>query len=114
MSVKTPAQTEKQFQAAVVEYANLRGWLTWHAYDSRRSTPGWPDLAMARRGRLVLAELKTERGRVSPEQRVWLDALGHGDELPRLVAASLRGRPARLTVCLWRPSMWDEIEETLA
>ena len=27
-------------------------------------------------GRLVIAELKSERGKVSPEQRAWLDTLG--------------------------------------
>ena len=37
-------ETEKGFQAAVVELARLRGWLVYHTYDSRRSAKGFPDL----------------------------------------------------------------------
>ena len=45
--------SEAEFQAQVVELARLRGWRTHHHYDSRRSTPGWPDLVMVRRGRMA-------------------------------------------------------------
>jgi VRR-NUC domain-containing protein len=117
VSVKAPVQTERQFERAVVEYAQLRGWLAWHAYDSRKSTPGWPDLAFARKGRLVLAELKSENGRVSTAQRRWLEALGIEDEHVRRHALHpIRGfewRVPRLMVCLWRPADWPEIEEIL-
>jgi VRR-NUC domain-containing protein len=109
VSVKTPVQTERQFERAIVEYAQLNGWMTWHAYDSRRSTPGWPDLAMARGGRLVLAELKTEKGRVSRDQQAWLDALGIQDEYARRFLAG----QSRLQVFLWRPSDWPEVEWVL-
>ncbi|MGH2878933.1 MAG: VRR-NUC domain-containing protein [Solirubrobacteraceae bacterium] len=98
VSVQALKQTEKQFQTAVVEYAELNGWLVYHTYDSRRSNPGFPDLVMARGYRLVFAELKSEKGRESRAQTEWLDALG-------------RATPE---VWLWRPSDWPEIEGVLA
>lgn len=41
-------QSEKQFEAAVVEYSKLNGWLSFHAFDSRRSEPGFPDRVFVR------------------------------------------------------------------
>lgn len=67
--------TEEEFQADVLHIAKLTGWRTYHPYDSRRSTAGWPDLALVRGARFMLRELKTEKGRVSPAQQEWLDDL---------------------------------------
>ena len=90
--------TERQWQQRVVDLAQLRGWRHFHAYSSRRSPAGWPDLALVRTGRLVLAELKTERGRVRPEQHVWLEQL-----------ATVAG----VEVHLWRPSDWPQVQQVL-
>lgn len=90
--------SERDWQQRVVDLAHLRGWKHFHAYSSRRSTAGWPDLAMVRTGRLVLAELKTERGQVSAEQRQWLDLLG---------------TVAGAEVHLWRPSDWPTVQQVL-
>src|SRR5262245_2047627 len=51
-------QTEKRFMQTVIDYARLRGWLVYHALDSRGSAPGFPDLVFARDGDVVFAELK--------------------------------------------------------
>ena len=103
-------QTEKQFQAAVVEYAELNGWLVYHTYDSRRSNPGFPDLVLVRDGWLVFAELKTEKGVVSRKQREWLEALA-------AVSWRLSTRPgyepALILARIWRPSDWPQIEQAL-
>ena len=61
--------------AAICELADLRGWMTYHTYDSRRSTPGFPDLVAVRGSRLVFAELKAAKGRLRSAQRWWLDQL---------------------------------------
>ena len=90
--------SERDFQAAVVELAHLQGWRTYHTHDSRRSAAGFPDLTLARGSRLVFVELKSERGRVTSDQRGWLDALGE--------------TPAEVYV--WRPADWDRIEALLA
>ena len=95
--------TEKAFQAQVVALARTLGWQVYHPFDSRRSTPGFPDLTLVRDRRLVFAELKTERGRVTAAQRGWLDALGG-------VAAAADC----VEVYLWRPSDWDDIERILS
>ena len=89
---------ERTFQAAIVELAKLTGWRIYHAFDSRRSEAGFPDLVMTRDGRILFAELKTERGRVSEAQREWLTAL-----------ASCPG----LEIYVWRPADWDAIERTM-
>jgi hypothetical protein len=78
--------TEASLQSAILEMAALLGWLCFHARPARtkdgwrtaaegNGAAGWPDLAMARNGHLILAELKSTSGRVSPEQQRWLDEL---------------------------------------
>lgn len=71
--------TEKDWQGLVVAAATVHGWWVFHPHDSRRSTPGWPDLALLRPPEFILVELKSDRGRVTPEQRQvlgMLDACG--------------------------------------
>lgn len=69
--------TEKDLQTAVTAIADLYGWLSFHDHDSRRNRAGFPDLVLLHplTGRLLFRELKTEKGRVRPEQQGWLDAL---------------------------------------
>lgn len=79
------AVTERELQTAVIECARLLGWRVAHFRPALTArgwrTPvegdgaGFPDLVLARPGRLIFAELKSERGRVSDEQNAWLDAL---------------------------------------
>jgi hypothetical protein len=82
--------TEKELQAAVLKLAGYTGWLSYHTYDSRRSTPGFPDLIMVRWGRGLAVELKSSKGRATPEQLNWLALL------------SSTGWESYL----WRPSDW--------
>jgi hypothetical protein len=91
--------SEKQFQQQVMDLARYSGFLVYHVFDSRRSDPGFPDLVLCRPPLVLFAELKSERGKLRPEQREWLEAL-RGCE-------SVGAR-------LWRPSDWPEIEETLS
>lgn len=91
------AMNEKQFQEAVIEYARLTGWLVYHTYDSRRSQPGFPDLVMLKGRRSLYVELKSEKGKVTDNQKAWLAAL----------------REAGHMTIVWRPSDWPEIERLL-
>lgn len=68
--------TEKQLQEAIIELATLLHWRHFHAHDMRRSDAGWPDLVLVRGGRLLVWELKAERGKLSPAQEEWLGILG--------------------------------------
>ena len=84
--------TEKQFEAQVKDLAKIFGWMYYHTWKSVFSPKGFPDCVLVRQPRLIFAELKSEKGKVSSEQRAWLDALG------KLV---------NVEVYLWRP---DDIE----
>lgn len=76
-----PKMSEREFQGIVLELAQLHGFeLAYHTHDSRRSAPGFPDLVLvsSRRGRVLFRELKTDVGRISPQQRAWLTGLTAG------------------------------------
>lgn len=106
--------TEAELQAMVVELAHLAGWMIQHTRPARTADGGWrtpiqghkgfPDLVLVheRHGRVIFAELKSETGRVRPEQREWATAL-----------QATTGRSDVVQYRLWRPSDWDDIERTL-
>ena len=97
-------ETEKSFQSAVMKLAKQAGWLRFHPRPSQAPSgryvtnfdgdKGWPDLALARNGVVVLAELKTESGKLTDGQKEWIEASGG-------------------LIRVWRPSDWNEITETL-
>jgi hypothetical protein len=91
--------TEKAWAQVVVDYATLTGWLVYRTWRSIHSPSGFPDLTLVRAERLVFAELKTERGKLSPSQKTWLERLG------RVPGAEVYGP--------WRPSHWVEIRGLL-
>ena len=68
-------ETEAGFQGWIVELARLSGWRVYHTLRSKGSEAGWPDLVLIRPPRLIVAEVKTARGRLSPAQKTWLDDL---------------------------------------
>ena len=90
------SMTEEQWLQQVRELARLKGWRIYHTRDSRRSDPGFPDLVLVRGERLIFAELKREKGRLSDSQRTWLAALEETAETH-----------------VWRPSDWDTVIEVL-
>lgn len=65
---------EKEWQRQVVQLAKTLGWRSYHTFDSRRSTHGFPDLVLVRE-RVIYLELKRERGKLTDEQADWLLAL---------------------------------------
>lgn len=76
--------TEAMLQACVVETARLLGWRVHHTRPARTGkgwrTPimgdvGFPDLVLARDGRVLFAELKQNGKRPRAEQQAWLDVL---------------------------------------
>ena len=92
-----PAASEKDFQRAITDLAKACGWKIYHTYDSRRSNPGWPDLVLAKPPRLLFVEVKTDFGKLRPEQQEWLQALLECQQDARV----------------WRPRDWFSIERTL-
>lgn len=100
---------EAELQALIVEAAKWTGWAVFHPYDSRKSVgPGFPDLTMVHRntGRLIFAELKSAKGRLTAQQREWLGYLGKrhdvrvwypNDWTSGAILADLRGTRTKAT-----------------
>jgi hypothetical protein len=97
-TVALPLITERDFQRQVLDLAGILGWTVYHPMLSKWSERGWPDLSMVRPPRFVLAELKRETGKTSPDQDRWLGMLG-----------SCPG----VEVYLWRPSDIETIAGVL-
>ncbi len=74
-----PARTEK-------------GWRT--PLEGRK---GFPDLVISGPGGCIFRELKSEKGKVAPEQQTWIDMLTNAGEDAKV----------------WRPSDWPEVVDTL-
>ena len=85
--------TEAELQQAVIDLSRRAGFMHFHDNDPRRNRPGWPDLVLLHTttGRLIFIELKSDKGRVSPEQHVWMRLLDMHHE-----------------VYLWRPIHWTD------
>jgi len=101
---------EDDFQKTVIGYAQMKGWKVAAfrkalTKDGNWITPvqgdgkGWPDLFFAspKLNRFFWAELKSEKGILSPEQIAWIALL-------RFCGAE---------VYVWKPKDWDQIEKVL-
>jgi hypothetical protein len=108
MSPAQLQQTEAQFEQAVVDYSKLMGWISYHAHDSRRSEPGFPDRVFVRVPRLLFVEFKTETGKLSAAQERWLQDL---DLIAQATGPALVD--GGVEVHIWRPSKWGEIQAVL-
>lgn len=62
---------EAHLQEAVTDMCRLFGVAWYHAYSSRRSVPGWPDLALCGSRGFMLRELKAAGGRLTSGQQQW-------------------------------------------
>lgn len=101
-------ESEKHWQRFVMDLAAYNGWLVAHFRPALTAAGNWvtpvsgagkgfPDLVLVR-DRVVYAELKTDTGRLTLEQELWLDALSH----------------AGAEVHVWRPKDEQEVIECLA
>ena len=107
--VLVKAMTEDQLLNAVIGAAMMQNWLAHHtrpAWSEKgwrtpiQGSPGFFDLVLARGGHIIIAELKSERGNLSKDQRAWSHAVG---------------KPQSVRKVLWRPQNWvsGEIWEEL-
>jgi hypothetical protein len=104
---RQPALSERDWQEQVTELAHLYGWDWNHTRTSRgkggkwvtaTSCVGFPDItAWHPAGRVMFVELKTETGKVRPEQE--------------RVLASLTAAGAEVHV--WRPSDLPAVQAAL-
>ena len=105
LRVRTPVR-EAEFACQVIALAKLHGWRVMHQRPARtlhgwrtavQGDAGFPDVVLLRDGVLIVAELKADDGRLTPEQAAWLDAF----------------RLAGIGGGVWRPRNWPLIELTL-
>jgi hypothetical protein len=85
-------------EGQIRDAATILGWAYFHPWLAIHSPAGWPDIALCRPPRLILAELKSDAGKTTAAQTHWLDLL-----------AQCPG----VETYLWRPRDWDEIMATL-
>jgi len=106
-------QSEKDFSSFFEDALRLYGWRFFHqrpAYERGRprnaqtGDPGFPDYVCAKNGRVLFVELKSDKGRVSPNQRAWLDAIMPVDS-PFTYVRSAH---------VFRPKDWDAVVELLS
>jgi len=90
--------TEKQFEAQIKDLAKIFGWRYYHPFLSKWSERGWPDVTLLRDRRLIIAELKSEKGKLTEAQARWL--------------WNLRKVPG-ISVYIWRPRHIEKIAEVL-
>lgn len=90
------AMSESELERQVRRMAADLGLLLFHAYDSRRSPPGFPDLVCVGRS-VMFRELKKQNGRTTTAQKDWLRALeaAGADAGVWKPAALLSGRVAK-------------------
>lgn len=98
---------ERAFQDAVIRYAKLRRFKVAHFRPGQMRNGNWvtpmqgdagfPDLVLAKSGRVIFAELKRVGGRLTKGQGEWIDTLSGGC----------------VEVYVWTPDSWSEIEEVL-
>ena len=105
--------TETEFEQAVVDLAHIFGWMVagfrpamtgkgWRT-PVKHDGKGYPDLTLVHPcGAIIVAELKTGRGRRTPEQLAWADVFAD---------VWANGVPVYR---LWRPSDGDEIVQLLS
>lgn len=105
---KTPTMTEDDFLATVLDLASWAGWRRFHPrpaqYQSGRwathysGDQGFPDLVLVHpRHGCIFAELKSDTGRPTAAQEMWIQDLRH----------------AGAEVYLWRPSDLEQIKDRL-
>jgi hypothetical protein len=99
MTLTLPPITEARFQKQILEAALLAGWVfAYHPWLSVKSAPGWPDVTLVKPGRMLMFEVKSEKGRLTTTQAAWLEVL---NTVPGITARCVR------------PSDWDDIVELL-
>lgn len=106
--VKTIPVKEEDFFRQILDLAHIFGWRVAH-FRPARTKYGWrtavagdgagfPDVVMVRDGRCIIAELKSEKGKLTKAQAQWL--------------WELRKCPC-LEVYTWRPRHLERIVEKL-
>ena len=102
--------TEKQFEAQVKDLAKFCGYKYYHTWRSIHSPAGFPDCVLVKVDKIIFAELKAEKGKLSPAQQEWIDIL---KEYEQEIFLNWPTNDLPFAVYVWRPSQIKEIVEIL-
>lgn len=91
---------DRDWLRAVKQSLKAHGWLVHHVFGGKGQDAGFPDIVAVneRTGRHIVAELKTETGKVTEVQARWLRAFAQ-DRLA--------------DVYVWRPSDYHELLDVI-
>ena len=92
----TEHMSERVFRQRILDEAKRCGWRYYFTQRSDRSPAGFPDLVLVRGHQMILAELKTMKGRLTDAQKDWLLDLSG----VKVVDATV-----------WRPDEWEHIRD---
>lgn len=84
--------SERELQACVEKLCKLLGIMYYHTHRSDRSVAGYPDYTLIGQRKLLMVELKSDKGKVSPAQTQWIEAF----------------RRAGVDARVWRPAQWRD------
>lgn len=111
-AVLASAMTEDELLDAITQAATFLGWRWMHVRRSDlaivQGHQGFPDLCLARRGRVLFLELKRQAGTTSPDQDAWLSELNGGS------IRALSGADGWIDALVVRPDDLDAILAELA
>ena len=100
------SMSEAELQRRIATMAAQYGWLYFHDADSRKNSvkigdvklgKGFLDTVLCKPPRFLIVECKREKGQLTKEQWIWLQAL----------------RDSGIDAQIWRPSYLPDIEEIL-
>ena len=91
--------TERDLREQVRDLTRLFGWKMYFSWTSIHSPRGFPDLVLAHpnKRRVIFAELKSEKGKLTAYQEEWLQVL----------------RDCEQEVYVWRPGDIEDIADVL-
>lgn len=123
-----PALREAEWQDAIAEYAMVHGWRVAHFPTSRTPSGGYatavryngvgfPDLVLAHPTHRVVAfvEVKTDTGRLTPDQEVWATVIEDIEQAGRIDISTMADAeprylyPSAVRYFVWQPRMRDRV-----
>ncbi len=119
--------SEDELLGYVINCAKAEGWLIFHPrparkkdgtwYTATQGDKGYPDLTLVHREsfQLLIVELKSSKGKISPEQEEWINTLRSAATWINEFCRPVVDRHHMMLVEVWRPIdlLSGEIEQIL-
>lgn len=90
---------EDEFAKRIEETMDWLGLRWHHETDSRKSKAGFPDYCVVGPFGVLFLEIKSSKGRVSPQQQGWIDDLANAAD----------GEYGSVTAYVAYPEDWDRV-----